>query len=71
MEFLLVFFLCVIIGIIIDKALERQCKHSWEILEKGTLNHKEGPEFGKSYAYGNWYISRCKNCGKLKSEKFK
>lgn len=63
-----VFFISVIIGIIVDKALERRCQHKWEIIRKGTFNHTEGPDFGKPY--GDWYISKCKECGKLKREKF-
>lgn len=63
-----VFFVCVIIGIIVDKALERRCQHKWEIISKGTLNHIDGPSWGKPY--GDWYISKCKNCGKIKKQKF-
>lgn len=72
MEFFIglgVFTLCITIAVIVDKVLEKQCKHDWQVIDKSDICYSSGPDFGQPYGW--WYISKCKHCGKLKSEKFK
>lgn len=40
------------------------CNHTWKIISKGTITN----EFQREC--GNWYVSQCEKCGKIKQNNF-
>lgn len=55
--------LIIAIVLIIVYNFNFKCKHEWEVLQHGTING----EYQRPI--GDYYIQKCKHCGKIKIKK--
>ena len=42
------------------------CEHDYKVIDQGNLTSTDGPEFGKEFKYGVYYICKCRDCGNIK-----